>query len=96
LPTWDQQYPLGSESLFSLPVESEALYLISRGAFHYGTVTVEQSTEASDSVSVRVRAAYYTEEALDRANVCHIERRENENAIGIFASLPLQNHGVLG
>jgi hypothetical protein len=85
-PSWDHQYPFGSESLFSLPVDSEALYLISRGAYQYGTVTVEQSGEVSDSVFVRIRAAYYTEEALDRANVCRLEQRENENGIGIYVS----------
>ncbi|KIK44506.1 hypothetical protein CY34DRAFT_105935 [Suillus luteus UH-Slu-Lm8-n1] len=50
-PSWAQQFPFGSESLFTLPVGSDSLYLISRGAFRYGHVTVEQSTEASDDVT---------------------------------------------
>lgn len=86
LPSWAHQFPFGSESHFSLPVDSEAFYFVSRGAYQYGTVTLEQSAEASDNVIVRVRAAYNTDEAIDRANVCHLERQENEYAIGIFAS----------
>jgi hypothetical protein len=47
---------------------------------------VEQSTETSDDVIVRVRAAYFKEEALERANVCHLERQEYQNGIGVYAS----------
>lgn len=87
LPPWAQpRFPFGSESHFTLPVGSDALYLISRGVFQYGTVTVEQSTETSDDVIVRVRAAYFKEEALERANVCHLERQEYQNGIGVYTS----------
>ncbi|KAG2347423.1 hypothetical protein BDR05DRAFT_996549 [Suillus weaverae] len=68
LPSWAQQFPFGSESLFTLPVGSDSLYFISRGVFQYDTVTVEQSTEASNNVIVHVRAAYFKEEAFERAN----------------------------
>ncbi|KAG1723120.1 uncharacterized protein EDB91DRAFT_183203 [Suillus paluster] len=84
IPPWAHQFPSGSESHFTLPVDSEALYFLSRGAFQYGTLTVEQSHEASDTVIVRVRAAYHKEEALDRANICHVKRQENENGISIY------------
>lgn len=86
LPSWAQQFPFGSESLFTLPVGSDSLYLISRGAFHYGTLTVEQSTEASDDVSVRIRAAYFKEEVFERTNICYLKRQENQNGIGIYTS----------
>lgn len=86
LPSWAQQFPFGSESLFTLPVGSDSLYLVSRGAFQYGTVTVEQSTEVSDDVIVRVRAAYFKEEAFERANVCRLNRQENQNGIGVYTS----------
>ncbi|KAG2153225.1 hypothetical protein DEU56DRAFT_907665 [Suillus clintonianus] len=84
-----------SESLFTLPVDSDVLYLISRGAFQYGTVTVEQSIEASDSVIVRVRAAYHMEEAFERAYVCHLKRQANETGIAIYtpkSRLPRQDN----
>lgn len=93
LPSWAQQFPFGSESLFTLPVGSDSLYLISRGIFQYGTVTVEQSTEVSDDVIIRVRAAYLKEEAFERANVCYLKRQENQNGIGIYTSKsPLPGH----
>jgi hypothetical protein len=56
---------------------------------------VEQSTEASDDVIVRVRAAYFKEEAFERANVCYLERQENQNGIGIYASFFLEYYIVL-
>lgn len=86
LPSWAQQFPFGSESLFTLPVGSDSLYLISRGAFHYGTLTVEQSTEASDDVIVHIRAAYFKEEVFERTNICYLKRQENQNGIGIYTS----------
>lgn len=85
-PSWAQQFPFGSESLFTLPVGSDSLYLISRGAFRNGHVTVEQSMEVSNDVIVRVRTAYFKEEALARANVCRLERQKNQNGIGIYTS----------
>ncbi|KAF9243215.1 hypothetical protein BU15DRAFT_72404 [Melanogaster broomeanus] len=42
------------------------------------------STEVSDTVDVRVRVAYHHDEALDRATICHVERAENEQGVGIF------------
>lgn len=86
LPSWAQQFPFGSESLFTLPVGSDSLYLISRGAFHYGTLTVEQSTEASDDVIVHIRVAYFKEEVFERTNICYLKRQENQNGIGIYTS----------
>lgn len=56
---------------------------------------MEQSTEASDDVIVRVRAAYFKEEAFERANVCYLERQENQNGIGIYASFFLEYYIVL-
>ncbi|KAG1758343.1 hypothetical protein EDD22DRAFT_198293 [Suillus occidentalis] len=85
-PSWAQQFPFGSESLFTLPVGSDSLYLISRGGFRYGHVTVEQSTDVSDDVIVRVRAAYFKEKAFERANVCRLERQKTQNGIGIYTS----------
>ncbi|KAG2358090.1 hypothetical protein BDR07DRAFT_1418556 [Suillus spraguei] len=91
-PSWAQQVPFGSESLFTLPVGSDSLYLISRGVLQHGSVTVEQSTEVSDDVIVRVRAAYFKEGAFERANVCRLERQENQNGVGIYTSKNFPGH----
>jgi hypothetical protein len=93
-PSWAQQFPFGSESLFTLPVGSDSLYLIARDGFRYGHVTVEQSTEVSDDVIVRIRAAYFKEEAFERAKVCRLERQKNQNGIGIYASFFLEHYIV--
>lgn len=85
-PSWAQQFPFGSESLFTLPVGSDSLYLIARDGFRYGHVTMEQSTEVSDDVIVRIRAAYFKKEAFERAKVCRLERQKNQNGIGIYTS----------
>ncbi|KAF9243212.1 hypothetical protein BU15DRAFT_72402 [Melanogaster broomeanus] len=69
-PSWSTGYPLGAETAFTLPVNSDTLYLLAR-----------------DTVDVRVRVAYYYDEALDRATICHIERAENEQGVGIFTPL---------
>ncbi|KAG2065241.1 hypothetical protein BDR04DRAFT_184187 [Suillus decipiens] len=91
-PSWAQQVPFGSESLFALPVGSDSLYFISRGVLQYGSVTVEQSTEVSDDVIVRVRAAYYKEGAFEHANVCRLKRQENQTGIGIYTSKSFPAH----
>ncbi|KIJ66010.1 hypothetical protein HYDPIDRAFT_110134 [Hydnomerulius pinastri MD-312] len=84
LPSWSRSYPHGAETAFTLPVDADTLYLLSRGAYQHGIVEVDQSSEATDTVGVRVRVAYYYDGALERATVCHVERVENEHGVGIF------------
>ncbi|KAG9312162.1 hypothetical protein JVU11DRAFT_7452 [Chiua virens] len=83
-PSWTIDYPHGAEAFFSLPVDSDALYLVSRGAYQQGLVDIEQSTEASDTVDIRVRVAYFNDKALERATVCQLQRAEGEHGVGIF------------
>ncbi|KAG8221245.1 hypothetical protein J3R82DRAFT_1407 [Butyriboletus roseoflavus] len=83
-PPWALGYPYGAETTFSLPLASDALYLISRGALQQGLVNIEQSTEVADTVDVRVRVAYHDDEALERATVCQIEKTDREHGVGIF------------
>lgn len=83
-PAWALEYLYGAETAFSLPLDSDALYLISRGAFQHGQVNIEQSTQAADTVDVRVRVAYDDDKALGRATVCQMERAEREHGVGIF------------
>ncbi|KAH0829116.1 hypothetical protein J3R83DRAFT_2592 [Lanmaoa asiatica] len=89
-PPWTLEYPYGAETTFSLPLDSDALYLISRGAFQQGLVNIEQSTEVAHTVDVRVRVAYYDDEVLERATVCQMERADREYGIGIFT--PHRHH----
>ena len=83
-PPWALEYPYGAEATFSLPLYSDVLYLISRGAFQHGLVNIEQSTRVADTVDVRVRVAYHDDDALERATVCQMERADREYGVGIF------------
>lgn len=83
-PPWSPEYPYGAETAFSLPLDSDALYLISRGAFQQGVVNIEQSTQVADTVDVRVRVAYHDGQVLERATVCRMERADREYGVGIF------------
>ncbi|KIJ15567.1 hypothetical protein PAXINDRAFT_169030 [Paxillus involutus ATCC 200175] len=83
-PSWSTGYPYGAETAFTLPVNADTLYLLARGLYQQGSVEIDQSTETTDTVGVRVRVAYYYDEALDRATVCRLERPENEHGVAII------------
>lgn len=82
-PPWTPEYPYGAETTLSLPLDSDALYLVSRGPFQHGLVNIEQSSEVADTVDVRVRVAYHDDEALERATVCQMARADREYGVGI-------------
>lgn len=42
--------------------------------------------DGGESVKIDVEANYFSQAALDRANVCSISRKAGENGIGIFVS----------
>lgn len=84
--TISPDYPLFSYINFDLPVSSNTLYLLARGSLAHGDVTIIDSQDGGDIVKVEVIVSYHTQEALDRANVCLLERKTGENGIGIFVS----------
>ncbi|KAH7883258.1 hypothetical protein F5I97DRAFT_1969734 [Phlebopus sp. FC_14] len=91
-PSWSTSYPYGAESAFSLPVDADALYTLSRGMYQLGQVDIVQSSEATDTVEVRIRVSYFTDEALDRASVCRMERIDNQHGVGIFTPKHQRRH----
>ncbi|KAG1878801.1 hypothetical protein F4604DRAFT_2000051 [Suillus subluteus] len=80
------QFPYSAEAFLELPVDSDALYLFTRGSQQSGHVDIVQSTQPTDKVGIQVRVGYFAREALDHANVCRLERKTNENGVGIFTS----------
>lgn len=42
--------------------------------------------DEGDDVVIDVIAGYHSQQALDRAKVCTISRKDGENGIGIFVS----------
>ena len=83
-PSWAPKYPYGAETTVSLPLDSDALYLTSKGPFQLGLVNIEQSSEVTNSVDVRVQVAYHYDELLEHATICQTERADGEYGVGIF------------
>jgi len=77
-------FPHSAEVFLELPVDSDAIYLFTRGSQQSGHVDIVQSTTPTNTVGVQVRVSYYDRNALDHINVCRLERRENEHGIGIL------------
>lgn len=77
-------FPHSAEAFLELPVDSDAIYLFTRGSQQSGHVDIVQSTKPTDTVGVQVRVGYHAREALEHVNVCHLERKANENGIGIL------------
>ncbi|KAH9042745.1 hypothetical protein EDB85DRAFT_1916640 [Lactarius pseudohatsudake] len=77
--------PFGSWSRasFSLPVHSDALYLVAHGALASGDLYVSESPEVKD-VSVKVFAHHRGSIALSRATVCQLSRGDGQVGVGIF------------
>ncbi|KIL00875.1 hypothetical protein PAXRUDRAFT_128881, partial [Paxillus rubicundulus Ve08.2h10] len=85
-PQWISGYPLGAKALFSLPLGSNAFYLLSRGSYQRGKLVVEQShsLELGGTVLVEVKVSYHDSKALAVASVCELARGLDEYGIGLF------------
>jgi hypothetical protein len=83
------QYPQSASVVFDLPVASDALYLLARGSLAHGSAKILDSEEDGDNVKVEVAVSYHTQEALNRAKVCSLQRKSRENGVGIFVSVLL-------
>ncbi|OAX40225.1 hypothetical protein K503DRAFT_687958 [Rhizopogon vinicolor AM-OR11-026] len=87
-------FPHSAETFLELPVDSDAIYLFTRGSQQSGHVDIVQSSTPTDKVGVRVRVDYFAPEALDHINVCHFERRADEHGIGILTPPFLHFPGI--
>lgn len=77
--------PFGSwsEASFSLPLNMNTLYLVSRGPLASGKLYVSESPEGKD-VSVKVLVNHRGSKALSRATVCQLSRGDGQVGVGIF------------
>ncbi|KAH9067777.1 hypothetical protein EDB87DRAFT_1678160 [Lactarius vividus] len=82
---WLPSRPFGSWSRvsLSLPVDSDALYLVARGALASGDLYVSESPEVKD-VYVKVFVHHRGSIALSRATVCQLSRGDGQVGVGIF------------
>jgi hypothetical protein len=79
-------HPYSAHVTFDLPVSSDALYLFARGSLADGSVAIMDSEDGKDTVQVDVIVYYHDQIALDRANVCSLQRSSRQNGVGIFVS----------
>ncbi|KAE9400213.1 hypothetical protein BT96DRAFT_975467 [Gymnopus androsaceus JB14] len=73
---------------FELPLSSDLLFLVARGPFSVGHVTIVQSDEEVDAAVVSVITNYDEEHQLDFIKLCSVVAQEGENGIGIFTVHP--------
>ena len=87
LSTVPKSFPFSSETTFELPVNSETLFLISRGHLSSGTVDLVTSrNQAPNSIGVHIVTNYFREDIRDLTKVCRLERGKGEDGVGIFVS----------
>ena len=80
-------YPYSAKNFLELPVSSDLLYFLSRGALSSGIVQLAADGDSDSNVaSVRVQLLYNRPEFLEHAHVCLLQREEGKNGVGIFVS----------
>ena len=68
--------PYYQDTTFSLSSEADLLYFVSHGSLVSGNVNINaEPTGVQDSISVDLRAYYWSESALDYVSVCEIKSR---------------------
>ncbi|KAI6104718.1 hypothetical protein EV401DRAFT_642407 [Pisolithus croceorrhizus] len=82
-PTWSTE-PYGAATSFSLPIDADSLYLLSRGANQLGNLKITQSNKESDVADVDIRVAYQSKDSLDLVTVCLIEGGGNNYGVSIL------------
>lgn len=78
---------LSAKTSFKLPIDSNALKFLARGAWVHGHVDVVAGD--GDDVAVDIVARYYDRPSLDRVTVCRFHYdKDGSDGVGIFVCLP--------
>ncbi|EGO21342.1 hypothetical protein SERLADRAFT_476390 [Serpula lacrymans var. lacrymans S7.9] len=83
-------YPYAAETSFEFPVDYEILYLLARGGANIGTITIVNSNVVKNTADVLVHVGYHTQQALDHANVCLLNKGpgyHNTQGVGIYTPI---------
>ncbi|EGN95818.1 hypothetical protein SERLA73DRAFT_162538 [Serpula lacrymans var. lacrymans S7.3] len=80
----EEFYPYNAETTFQLPVSYDLLYMITRGGTNIGSVNIVSSNVVKNTADVLVHVGYYTQQALDYANVCLLNKGMNTQGVGIY------------
>lgn len=77
-------YSSSADLSFELPLSSDRLFFLSRGAQSAGHVRVSTAPSDSDKVTVDVLLRYHGRDDFRFAGVCLLERGKNEHGLGFF------------
>ncbi|KAK2467427.1 hypothetical protein APHAL10511_000662 [Amanita phalloides] len=77
-------FPFKREEKFELPIESDALFFLSRGVYSGGVVKIKTSDKHDDVARVKVRLEYLQPGGPKIAKVCQFKRDDGGNGIGVF------------
>ena len=81
-----EDHRFSARTAFKLPIDSDALTFVARGAYTYGHVDVVAGD--GDDVSVEILAHYHERQALDRVTVCRFHYdHDGRDGVGIFVRL---------
>ncbi|KAF8586657.1 hypothetical protein K439DRAFT_1408598 [Ramaria rubella] len=79
--------PFSSTVHFSIPTSSPLVFLTSKGSYDQDssiTVQLSESDSSSDDIEIDVVVGYYDNAALERADVCLLERDGGGKGVGLF------------
>ncbi len=68
---------------FDLPIDAKSLFVASMGSLSSGIVHVHQSSHVKD-LKVSVAAHFHKKEALERAKVCKVNRKNGSKGVVIL------------
>jgi hypothetical protein len=68
---------------FDLPIDAKSLFVVSRGSLSSGIVRVHHSSDVKD-LKVSIAAHFHKKEALSRAKVCKIDRKNGGKGVAIL------------
>ncbi|EIW80553.1 hypothetical protein CONPUDRAFT_57225 [Coniophora puteana RWD-64-598 SS2] len=83
-PGANSDYPWAAEASFEVPIDSEALYLFTRGSRQHGSVRITTEDNHLDNVRILVHALYYRQGSIAGTHACLLEPTTHEKSIGIF------------
>ncbi|EPQ55234.1 hypothetical protein GLOTRDRAFT_61143 [Gloeophyllum trabeum ATCC 11539] len=85
-------YPRSVATSLELPLSSDLLYFVARGAQMSGNLDVLDDGKNRGVVKVDVVIYYREQSALDRTSVCKLKRGDGENGVGFFTPT-IPEHG---
>lgn len=78
-------YPYTASALYTLPLDSDSLFFLSRGNLSAGQFTLKTDSELKgDQVQVTISARYRSEQDRDLVKVCEVNRTGEGHGLGVF------------